>query len=177
MEKHLFRLTGDSTVKAVAKRMALNWETVKDAEIRYIRGLLRKRDLNHVIAGRPSANHVDESGAAGVLEKSSQRLAVDGHDLALREPCHGQNLLPKRFPQGIRIQRREHPRECVVGGNAGVQADERSQPGFPRAAVGLDGTKGVGATDHGTQREREYVRQRVVPGPLHARIRYAREVP
>ncbi len=48
MEKHLFRLTGDSTVKAVAKRMALNWETVKDAEVRYIRGLLRKRDLSGV---------------------------------------------------------------------------------------------------------------------------------
>jgi transposase len=46
MEKHLFRLTGDSTVKAVAKRMALDWETVKDAEVRYIRGLLRKRDLS-----------------------------------------------------------------------------------------------------------------------------------
>lgn len=48
LEKHLFRLTGDSTVKAVAKRMALNWETVKDAEVRYIRGLLRKRDLSGV---------------------------------------------------------------------------------------------------------------------------------
>lgn len=46
LEKHLFRLTGDSTVKAVAKRMALDWETVKDAEVRYIRGLLRKRDLS-----------------------------------------------------------------------------------------------------------------------------------
>lgn len=48
LEKHLFRLTGDSTVKAVAKRMALDWESVKDAEIRYIRGLLRKRDLSGV---------------------------------------------------------------------------------------------------------------------------------
>jgi transposase len=48
LEKHLFRLTGDSTVKAVAKRMALDWETVKDAEVRYIRGLLRKRDLSGV---------------------------------------------------------------------------------------------------------------------------------
>ena len=46
LEKHLFRLTGDSTVKAVAKRMSLDWETVKDAEVRYIRGLLRKRNLD-----------------------------------------------------------------------------------------------------------------------------------
>lgn len=48
LEKHLFRLTGDSTVKAVAKRMSVDWETVKDAEVRYIRGLLRKRNLDGV---------------------------------------------------------------------------------------------------------------------------------
>lgn len=48
LERQLFRLTGDSTVKAVARRMALDWETVKDAEVRYIRGLLRKRDLRGI---------------------------------------------------------------------------------------------------------------------------------
>jgi len=48
LEKHLFRLTGDSTVKAVAKRMALDWRTVKDAEVRHIRGLLRKRNLDSI---------------------------------------------------------------------------------------------------------------------------------
>jgi transposase len=48
LEKHLFRLTGDSTVKAVAKRMALDWDTVKDAEVRYIRGLLRKQNRDGI---------------------------------------------------------------------------------------------------------------------------------
>jgi transposase len=48
LEQHLFRLTKDSTVKAVAKRMALDWRTVKDTEVRYIRGLLRKRDLDGI---------------------------------------------------------------------------------------------------------------------------------
>ncbi|MGH9317161.1 MAG: ISL3 family transposase [Thermoanaerobaculia bacterium] len=48
LEEHLFRLTGDSTVKAVAKRMALDWDTVKDAEVRYIRGLLRKQNLDGI---------------------------------------------------------------------------------------------------------------------------------
>ena len=43
---HLFRLTGDSTVKAVAKQLAIDWRTVKDAEVRHIRGLLRKRRLD-----------------------------------------------------------------------------------------------------------------------------------
>jgi transposase len=48
LERRLFELTGDSTVKAVARRMALDWETVKDSEVRYIRGLLRKRDLRGI---------------------------------------------------------------------------------------------------------------------------------
>lgn len=48
LEQHLFRLTKDSTVLAVAHRMALDWRTVKDVEVRYIRGLLRKRDLDGI---------------------------------------------------------------------------------------------------------------------------------
>jgi transposase len=48
LERYLFLLTGDATVKAVAKRMELDWETVKDAEVRYIRGLLRKRNLEGI---------------------------------------------------------------------------------------------------------------------------------
>lgn len=48
LEAHLFRLTGDSTVKAVAKRLVIDWRTVKDAEVRYIRGLLRKRNLDDI---------------------------------------------------------------------------------------------------------------------------------
>jgi transposase len=48
LEKHLFRLTKDATVKAVADRLDLNWVTVKDSEVRHIRGLLRKRDLDGI---------------------------------------------------------------------------------------------------------------------------------
>jgi transposase len=48
LEKHLFVLTKDATVKAVSRRMKIDWETVKDAEVRYIRGLLRKRELDGI---------------------------------------------------------------------------------------------------------------------------------
>jgi transposase len=48
LERDLFRLTKDMTVKAVSERMDLDWETVKDAEVRYIRGLLRKRKLDGI---------------------------------------------------------------------------------------------------------------------------------
>jgi transposase len=47
-ERWLFRLTRDMTVKAVARLLGVDWEMVKDAEIRYIRGLLRKRDLDGI---------------------------------------------------------------------------------------------------------------------------------
>jgi transposase len=48
LERDLFRLTKDMTVKAVSERMDVHWETVKDAEVRYIRGLLRKRKLDGI---------------------------------------------------------------------------------------------------------------------------------
>ena len=48
LERDLFRLTKDMTVKAASKRMDLDWETVKDSEVRYIRGLLRKRKLDGI---------------------------------------------------------------------------------------------------------------------------------
>jgi len=48
LEYDLFRLTKDMTVKAVSERMELDWETVKDAEVRYIRGLLRRRKLDGI---------------------------------------------------------------------------------------------------------------------------------
>ena len=47
-ERELFILTGDSTVKAIAKRQRVHWTTVKDAEILYIRALLRKRILDDI---------------------------------------------------------------------------------------------------------------------------------
>lgn len=48
LERDLFRVTKDMTVKAVSERMELHWETVKDSEVRYIRGLLRKRKLDGI---------------------------------------------------------------------------------------------------------------------------------
>ena len=47
-EQLLFDLTADMTVKAVARRTQTNWKTVKEAEVRYIRGLLRKRKLDGI---------------------------------------------------------------------------------------------------------------------------------
>lgn len=47
-ERKLFVLTDYMPVKAVAEQERVDWRTVKDAEIRYIVGLLRKRDLNGI---------------------------------------------------------------------------------------------------------------------------------
>ncbi len=47
-ERKLFILTDFMPVKAVAEQERVDWRTVKDAEIRYIVGLLRKRDLDGI---------------------------------------------------------------------------------------------------------------------------------
>lgn len=47
-ERRLFVLTRDMTVKAVARLEGVDWGMVKDAEVRYIAGLLRKRDLEGI---------------------------------------------------------------------------------------------------------------------------------
>lgn len=47
-ERKLFVLTDYMPVKAVADQERVDWRTVKDAEIRYIVGLLRKRDLDGI---------------------------------------------------------------------------------------------------------------------------------
>lgn len=47
-ERWLFRLTKTMTVKDVSELAQVDWVLVKDAEIRYIRGLLRKRNLDGI---------------------------------------------------------------------------------------------------------------------------------
>lgn len=47
-EKWLFLLTRYMTVKAVSRLLGCDWEMVKDAEVRFIRALLRKRDLSGI---------------------------------------------------------------------------------------------------------------------------------
>jgi len=48
LERDLFALTKYMTVKAVADRTKLDWRAVKDAEVRHIRALLRKRKVTGV---------------------------------------------------------------------------------------------------------------------------------
>ena len=47
-ERWLFTLTKSMPVKDVSELARIDWRTVKEAEIRYIVGLLRKRDLNGI---------------------------------------------------------------------------------------------------------------------------------
>ena len=48
LERDLFALTKYMSVDAVARRMKIDWEAVKDAEVRHIRGLLRRRKLTGI---------------------------------------------------------------------------------------------------------------------------------
>ena len=48
-ERRLFVMTRNTPVSEVAREMGVDWEMVKEAEIRYIVGLLRKRDLEGIV--------------------------------------------------------------------------------------------------------------------------------
>jgi len=47
-ERRLFVMTRSTPVSEVASEMGVDWDTVRDAEIRHIDGLLRKRDLDGI---------------------------------------------------------------------------------------------------------------------------------
>ncbi|MBK8869467.1 MAG: ISL3 family transposase [Elusimicrobia bacterium] len=73
-ELHLFILTDFMPVKAVAEQERVDWKTVKDVEIRYIVGLLRKRDLDGVT----------EIGIDEVSEKKGHRYLTLVTDIGKR---------------------------------------------------------------------------------------------
>lgn len=67
-------LTGDMTLRAVSLLLKIDWETVKDAEIRYTVGLLRKRDFKGIT----------DLGIDEVSEKKGHRYLTLVTDLAKR---------------------------------------------------------------------------------------------
>lgn len=73
-ERWLFIETGSKTVKALALQEALDWVTIKNIEIRYIRGLLRKRNLDGIT----------ELGIDEVSEKKGHRYLTLVTDLNKR---------------------------------------------------------------------------------------------
>lgn len=73
-ERRLFMLTAYMPVKAVAEQERVHWTTVKDAEIRYILGLLRKRNLDDIT----------ELGIDEVSEKKGHRYLTLVTDIKKR---------------------------------------------------------------------------------------------
>jgi transposase len=73
-ERWLFVLTRTMPVSEVAKVTGVGWETVRDAEIRYIRGLLAKRDLEGI----------EDLGIDEVSEKSGHRYLTLVTDIRQR---------------------------------------------------------------------------------------------
>ena len=73
-ERWLFRLTASADLKEVSDLTGTDWGTIKDAEIRYIVGLLRKRDLDGI----------REVGIDEVAEKKGHRYLTLVTDLKKR---------------------------------------------------------------------------------------------
>jgi len=70
-ERWLFRLTKGMTVKEVSELVQVDWRLVKEVEIRYIVGLLRRRDLDGIT----------ELGIDEVSEKKGHRYLTLVTDL------------------------------------------------------------------------------------------------
>ena len=124
-------------------------------------GLLLGLDLpeHEPIASGPRTDHVDERTTAGLLEGSAQRLAVDGHDFSVREPCQRQGPLAKCLRQRLRVKGGEDPPKRVVRGNPVTQVQKCSQPFLPGAPKGFDGAERIRSTDHRTERQNQDVHQ------------------
>ncbi|MFH1724083.1 MAG: ISL3 family transposase [Elusimicrobiota bacterium] len=73
-ERWLFRLTKSMTVKDVSELTDVHWTTVKEIEVRYIRALLRKRNLDGIT----------ELGIDEVSEKKGHRYLTLVTDLGKR---------------------------------------------------------------------------------------------
>lgn len=73
-ERYLFRLTASADLKEVTALTGADWKTIKDAEIRYIVGLLRKRDIDGIT----------EVGIDEVAEKKGHRYLTLVTDLKKR---------------------------------------------------------------------------------------------
>jgi len=129
-EKWLFVLTRYMTVKAVSTLLCCDWGMVKDAEVRYIRGLLRKRDLSGI----------RRIGIDEVSERSGHRYLTLVTDLDRRRVIWvGRNrdrAVLRRFFRWFGPERSKRLKLAVIDMHDPYELELRAQ--VPRAAIIYD---------------------------------------
>lgn len=129
-EHWLFRLTKEMTVKGVAELAGVDWGMVKDAEIRYIRGLLRKRNLDGIT----------DLGIDEVSEKKGHRYLTLITDILERRVIwvgRGRDrAVLKKFFHWFGKKRTKRIRRVVIDMHDPYELEIRKQ--CPRAALIYD---------------------------------------
>jgi len=112
-----------------------------------------------------------------VVEGASDRLAVDGHHLAL-EPVR-ERADPGREPglERIGVDQHEHAPERVVRGNAVRQFQKGPEPSQLAAAIQGDVVPALGAGDHGTHGDHQHLDQAMLDLAGAARVLDRNKIP
>ncbi|MEK7757030.1 MAG: ISL3 family transposase [Planctomycetota bacterium] len=129
-EKWLFVLTRTMPITEAADLMAVHWATVRDAEIRYIRGFLRKRNLDGI----------RDLGVDEVSEKKGHRYLTLVTDLALRRVIWvgrgNDGAVLRRFFRWFGPKRTRRIRRVVMDMHLPYEYEVRRQ--CPRARIVYD---------------------------------------
>ena len=129
-ERWLFVLTKGMTVKDVAELTQVDWRTVKDAEIRYIVGLLRKRDLDGIT----------DLGIDEVSEKKGHRYLTLVTDIKRRRVIWvgrgNDSAVPRKFFRWFGKKRTRRIKCVVIDMHDPYEREIRKR--CPRAALIYD---------------------------------------
>lgn len=129
-ERWLFVLTRSMPVGEVAKVMGVDWDTVRDAEMRYILGLVRKRHLDGI----------SDLGIDEVSEKKGHRYLTLVTDIAHRRVLwvgRGRDrAVLRRFFRWFGPRRTRHLKAVVIDMHEPYETEIRAH--CPRAKIVYD---------------------------------------
>src|SRR3954470_7750972 len=107
----------------------------------------------------PGAHQVQWRLLASMVERASQRLAINGDHLALKAGHERAGPGGEAGLKGVGVDEHEHPPERVVRGNAVRQRQERPEPGQLTAAIQRDVAPAFSTGNHRTHRNHQDVEQ------------------
>lgn len=113
------------------------------------------------LAVAQALSHVDGRLRAGGVEAAAERLAVDGHDLAVADFMQRGDPTQQTLLELGRLDRPQNGVEAIVRGNAGRKIEKLGQPVALRLTPAGDGHEIIGPANHGAQGDHDDVDQRM----------------
>src|SRR3712207_6347640 len=129
-----------------------------------------------ILLAGPGTDQVQRRVLVLMVERASERLAIDGDHLALEASRKRASPGREASLERLGIDQYEHAPEGVVRGDAVRQRQEGPEPGQLAAAVERDVVPALGAGDHGADRDHQDVGQPVLDLAAAAWIRDRPEI-